>query len=284
VATDEPGKDTSGRIRAIITSLEVREHAALEQDRTARLRNVEKARRDLYFMAAVTLLLVASLFLAVRRLRSFIPVTQRAHGKAPATAAAGQAPAPGDAGVQTLLRDAMLRTRIALAAAAPESSLRLHQQSLLEAIEQALRARASAFDDDPAPSDTDGFARTMAVLVQTYSRPDGIAIKATIDRAAATGDRHKAFLVFRAAEWALEAITVRKRFGRVTLELTSAADRIYLRIHALTDEPELAVALTPKEREEADVLRQSATALGGAFVVGEGPTGFSLTLTLPADA
>jgi len=52
---------------------------------------------------------------------------------------------------------------------------------------------------------------------------------------------------------------------------------------ALADHPDLRVTLTPKEREEAFVLRQGLAAHEGTFVVSEGPTGFVLTVNVPAD-
>ena len=42
------------------------------------------------------------------------------------------------------------------------------------------------------------------------------------------------------------------------------------------------VEMTGFAETEADALRQGATAIGGSFVAGGGPTGFSLMLTLPA--
>jgi signal transduction histidine kinase len=185
--------------------------------------------------------------------------------------------------VGTLLRDAMLRARLAETAVPASSASGEHLRSLTAAIEQALCARAAAFGNDPIQIDAQGVVGALTRLVQVYSRPEGLAIRTTIDQRAGIRDPQKGFLVSRSAEWALEAIALRKRTGNVTLDLAASEARVLLRIHALTDNPRLPATLTPKESEEADALRQGVTVFGGTFVVGEGPTGFSLTLAIPAD-
>ena len=80
-APDEPyemafgrrGKETTDAIRTIISTLESREHDEALQIRSTLGRTIDSARGDLYVAAGVTLLLVACVFLAVRRLRSFMP-------------------------------------------------------------------------------------------------------------------------------------------------------------------------------------------------------------------
>lgn len=282
--TDLSGKASPDRIRAIIASLELREQEELNQSRQARIRTIGEARRDLYIMAGVTLLLVTSLFLAVRRLRSFMPVVPGAGAPSAVAVAPGHSPDATDAGVGTLLGDALLRARLAEAGAPADSSRRERLRSLVAATEQALSAHAGAYVDDRAQSEAQGTVAAMASLVQAYSRPGGLTVNATIDRSATMTDARKAFLFFRSAEWALEAITLRKRTGEVTLELIARGECTSLRIHALTDDPETPFTLTPKEGEEARVLQQGATALAGTFIGGDGPTGFSLTLTVPSDA
>ena len=277
------GKGTHERMRAILAAVRDRELRELENDRESRRRAIAEARRDLYLMAGVTLVLVAALFVAVRRLRSFVALVP-GRGEKSLAIASHASSAAKDAGVGTLLRDAMLRARLAEAAAPVGVGPGEHLGALVAAIEQALRARAAAYDGEPVPSDAQGVVGALTMLAEVYSRPDGLAIRATIDQSARIRDAQKVFLVFRAAEWALEAIALRKRAGNVTLELAASGDRVFVRIHALTDNPKLPVTLTPKESEEANVLRQGVAAVAGTFIVGEGPTGFSLTLTLPADA
>ncbi len=67
-------RETSDGIRKIVATLEAREQDELRQIRETLTRTLDAARRGLYVMAGVTLLLVVSLFLAVRRLRTFISV------------------------------------------------------------------------------------------------------------------------------------------------------------------------------------------------------------------
>ena len=79
----------------------------------------------------------------------------------------------------------------------------------------------------------------------------------------------------RSAEWALEAIALRKRTGNVTLSLTNAGNGVSLLSLALTDDPKSPVTLTPRETEEANALRQGAVARRGPpYVLDDGPTGF----------
>jgi len=68
------------------------------------------------------------------------------------------------------------------------------------------------------------------------------------------------------------------------LTITSSKGQVLLWIDALTDDPKLPIALTPKESEEANALRQGIVAMAGTFAVDEGPTGFSLALTVPTDS
>ncbi len=284
VLVGRSGSETSGRIRAIIDALKARNLRDLELGRETRIRTIAGARQDLFIMAGVTLLLVMALFLAVRRLRSFLAFMPSAGEKAAVEMASDvSSRAATDVGVGTLLRDAALRARLAAERTPTDSDPGRRLRSLNAAIEQALDAHAAAYDGDPVRLGARGLVRALAMLVQVYSHPDTLAIKATIDQSAKVQDAQKVFLVFRSAEWALEAIALRKRAGNVTCELMASEDRVFLRIHALTDNPRLPVTLTPKENEEANALRQGVVALAGTFVVGEGPTGFSLSLTLPAD-
>lgn len=275
------GKASSDRIRAIIADLEFREEGELEQARAARSRILDGARRDLYVMAGVTLLLVTSLFLAVRRLRSFIPFVPRAGAEGAVAMAPEHSPGAEDAGLGTLLRDALLRARHAEAAATDGSTVRERLRSLVAAMEQALSAHDGAFTEDRAQPEGQQTVRAMALLAQAYTRPEGLTVKSTIDRSVIVPDDWTAFLLFRSAEWALEAITLRKRRGEVALELAANGGRVYLRIYALTDNPELPFVPTPKESEEANALRQGVTAVAGTFVTREDPTGFSLILSVP---
>jgi len=235
-------------------------------------------------MAGVTLLLVVALFMAVRRLRSFIPETPDAVSGSTVDIAAGASPAAKDAGVGTLLHDALLRARLAAASTPAESGHGKHLRSLIVAMEQALGAHSVAYGQDETPAGAHGVARAMSILADAYSKANGLKIKTTIDQSASVQDLQKAFLIFRSAEWALEVITVRKRTGGVTLTITGSKGQILLKIEALTDDPKLPVTLTPKETEEANALRQGIVAMAGTFIVDEGPAGFSLALTVPADS
>ncbi len=285
MAFGQRGKDSSEAIRSIVAALESREQDQLAHARQTLVLAMGEARRDLFAMAGVTLLLVIFLFMAVRRLRSFIPVAPGARSEGAVRLAPDASPAAADAGVGTLLRDAILRTRLAAAAAPAESGEREHLLSAIAAMEQTWAEHGrSATERNLEPREERSIAQAIALLGQTYSRPDGLAIKATIDQSVQVADAQKAFLIIRSAEWAFEAIMVRKHTGDVTLQFTASGDDAFLRIHALTDNPRRPVTLTPKESEEANALQQGIAALSGTFVVGEGPTGFSLTVNLPVDS
>jgi CHASE3 domain sensor protein len=276
------GKETTDEIRTIIATLESREQDELSQIRAELARTLDAARGDLYVAAGVTLLLVACVFFAVRRLRSFMPpppVSAPGRGDdvvAPVSSMAG--------GVQldARLRDALLRARLAGAGLPASSGAAEHQRSLVAALEQALAAHADVQESDPGHPEQPSVAQALAALAQAYSAPGGVTIRMTIDRTIRVADPQKAFLTLRCAEWALEAITRRKRAGDVTLSFTGGGDGASLRILALTDTSGAPVPLTPREAEEANALRQGVAAVAGAFAADEGPTGFSLTLTMPA--
>ena len=274
------GKESSDAIRTIIATLEAREQDELSQLRTTLARTLDGARGDLYVAAGVTLLLVVCLFLAVRRLRSFMPPPPVAEPRHDVEIASPPSPMASDVELDARLRDALLRARLADAEPS-ESSGAEHQRSLVGSLERALAAHASAQQRDPdhtAPS----IAQALTAIGQGYSTPGGLTVKLTIDRTIRVADPQKAFLVLRSAEWALEAITRRKRAGEVTLSFTTSGDSLSLRVLGLTDNSGAPVALTPRESEEANALRQGVAAVAGAFAADEGPTGFSLTLTIPS--
>jgi CHASE3 domain sensor protein len=276
------GKDSSEAIRRILATLEAREQDEIGQVRQAFADAIDAIRQELYLNAGVTLLLVIALFMAVRRLRSFIPEAPGTASGGTVEIAAGASPVAKDGGVGTLLYDALLRARLAAASAPAESNQGKHLRSLTVAMEQALNAHSIAYGLDETPPGANGVARAMAILAEAYSHANGLTIKTTIDKSASVRDLQKAFLIFRSAEWALEVITLRKRTGNVALTITTSKGHVLLRIEALTDDPKVPVTLTPKESEEANALRQGIAAVAGTFIVDEGPTGFSLALTVPA--
>ncbi len=151
-------------------------------------------------------------------------------------------------------------------------------------MEQAVAAHTGAYEGDSTQAGPRTVVQAVTLLGRAYSIPERLTVKATIDQTVKVPDGQKAFLIVRSAEWALEAIMLRKRSGNVTLSLTNVGDSASLRVLALTDDPKSPVTLTPRETEEANALRQGAVALGGTFVLDDGPTGLSLVVTIPADA
>lgn len=275
------GKESGEEIRKIVATLEAREQDELSQLRQALAKALDEARGGLYLTAGVTMLLVISLFLAVRRLRSFIHMPIVAGAGREVEAAPIPASGTGDAAIGTLLHDALLRARLAAASASADQDADKRQHSLVRAVEHALEAHSTAQLHADAPPEPSGVVDALFALASAYSTPQGVTIRTTIDRKIEIRDLQKAFLVLRSAEWALEAITLRKRTGEVTLSLTTGEGRIALHVQALTDNPRPTVTLSRNEAEEANALRQGTLTLAGAFVVDEGPTGFSLTLAIP---
>jgi CHASE3 domain sensor protein len=289
IAPDQPpdvtlrrrARETTEGIRNIVATLESREQDELRQIRQALARTLDAARRGLYIMAGVTLLLVVSLFFAVRRLRTFISVAPDVTGRGEIEIARENGLHTEDAGVGTLLRDALLRVRLAAASEAAGSGVREHLRALIATMEQAVAAHMGAYERDPTQAEARTVVQAVALLGRVYSIPGRLAVKATIDQTVKVTDGQKAFLIVRSAEWALEAIMLRKRTGNVTLSLTNSGGGVSLRIVALTDDPKSPVTLTPRETEEANALRQGAAAVGGSFALDDGPTGLSLVVTIP---
>lgn len=276
-------RETSDGIRKVVATLEAREQDELRQIRGTLTRTLDAARRGLYVMAGVTLLLVVSLFLAVRRLRTFISVTPEGGARGEIEIARIAGADTLDAGVGTLLRDALLRVRLAAASETADSDVREHLRSLIETMEQAVAAHTGAYERHSTDAGARTVIQAVALLGRAYSVPERLVVKATVDQTVKVPDRQKAFLIVRSAEWALEAITLRKRAGNVTLSLTNAGNDVSLRVLALTDDPKSPVTLTPRETEEANALRQGAAAVGGSFALDDGPTGLSLVVTIPVD-
>jgi CHASE3 domain sensor protein len=276
-------KETSAQIRVIVAALEDREQDQLMQDRQQFARTIRETRWGVYVMAGLTLILLMALFLAVRRLRSFMPIVppDKIEGvlelQSPVSSAAMATK------VGPLLQDAALRIRLAQAAAPADTHDGAELRSLLASTERALENLARlAAGLDPSPPDERSAAHDLGRLAQAYSRPNGLTVKPTIDQSIKIADPFTKFVLYRSAEWAFEAITLRKRIGEVALHFASSGDEVVLRIQALTDDPNLPVNLTPREKEEAHVLQQSVASVGGTFVVSERPTGLSLMLTVPS--
>ena len=276
------GKETTDEIRTIIATLEAREHDEASQLRSTLARTIESARGDLFVAAGVTLLLVACVFFAVRRLRSFMPPPPSTAQGRTVEIVVPSSPLESDVELDARLRDALLRARSA-GTRPSESGAGEHQRSLVGALERALAAHASARDGDPDHPEPPSVAQLLTAIGQAYSTAGGLAVRMTIDRTIRVPDSQKAFLIMRSAEWALEAITRRKRVGEVTLSFTTGSEGVSLRILGVTDNPGAPVPLSPKENEEANALRQGVAAIAGTFTADEGPTGFTLALTLPAE-
>jgi len=275
------GKETTDEIRTIIATLEAREQDELSQIRTTLARTLDGARGDLYVAAGVTLLLVAGVFLAVRRLRSFMPPPPASGLGRNVEIQAQASQMASDVELDARLRDALLRARLAGAEHAQGAGGAERQRSVVGALERALAEHAEAQESDPAHGDPPSVAEALTAVSQAYSTKGGLTVRTTIDRTIRVADPQKAFLILRSAEWALEAITRRKRAGEVTLSFTTSGDGPSLRLLALTDNSSAPVALTPRESEEANALNKGVAAAAGAFAADEGPTGFSLTLTIP---
>ena len=277
-----PGKEATDAIRAVIATLLAREQERLGSDRRMLVADIEAARRDRYLLTAVIVLLAVLLFLAVRRLKTFIPPELRIDLES--TVDVPRIPVTTDGRVATLLQDALLRTRIAAAATpanTPEAE-RLH--ALAAAMEHArdehLRVEADLKQERPA---AENVIEALGLLAKSYSDLGGPTVKATMEQTVAVSSRDKSFLIYRAAEWALEAMALRKHSGEISMHFNSDGENASLRILALPDKPDLPLRFSPKESDEANVLQQATTLIGGTFVISRGPTGFAVLLMIPVD-
>ena len=78
-------------------------------------------------------------------------------------------------------------------------------------------------------------------------------------------------------------MALRKHSGEITLHFNSDGENASLRILAPPTIQTARCGSRRKESDEANVLQQAATMLGGGFVVSRGPTGFALLLNIPVD-
>jgi CHASE3 domain sensor protein len=277
-----PGKEATDAIRAVIAKLEAREQEQLAHDRRALVADIEAARRDRYLLTAVIVLLTVLLFLAVRRLKSLIPPELRIDLESAVDVP--KIPVTADGRVASLLQDALLRTRIAAAATpanTPEAE-RLH--ALAAAMERARDEHLLAeVDLKQQRPEAENVIEALGLLAKSYSDLGGPTVKATMEQTVAIKSREKSFLIYRAAEWALEAMALRKHSGAITLHFNSDSENASLRILALPDKPDLPLRFTPKESDEANVLQQATTLIGGTFVISGGPMGFAVLLIIPVD-
>lgn len=266
---------TTEAIRGIITSLEAREQTQLARDSGTLAASIDAARRDRYLLASVIVLLAFLLFMAVRRLQSFLPPEPRVGGiKAPGAPA--ERP---DARIALLLYDAMLRARLAASAHA-DSAAGERFRDLVAAIEHARLAAPVA---NVLPSGAE-LAPALAALARRYERTGGPTVRVIADQTVSIAERDPCLLVYRTAEWALEAIALRKHAGEIALHFAAEHGEATLGIVALHDKPDLALVLSPDEEDDVAMLERAAATLGGRLVVAHGVTGFSLLLALPLRA
>ena len=276
VAPDAPAPylDSVEAIRAIVAELETREQDQLAHDGDALTAAISTAKILQYALAALIVLLVALLFMAARRLSSFIPPAPR-EGAGGAVELDEESVDASNARIAMLLDNATARARLAAATTPADPAAAGPVQSTLEAIE-----RAPGPPRPGAPTVADG----LALLARAYSQAGGLMVEPTLDTSVEISEREKAFVIDRVAEWGLEAIAVRKRGGDVSLVFAAQDRDASLRILALLDHPDLPLRLSPREREEASFLRRAAASHGGRFVVTHGPTGFALVLSIPLDS
>ncbi len=268
-----PGdRKTTEAIGGIVATLEARERAQLARDRGTLIASIDAARRDRYLLASLIVLLAFLLFMAVRRLKSFLPPEPRAGGTQTAAVAAERP----ETRIALLLYDALLRARLASKAHA-DSAAGERFRDVLAAVEHARRAAPVS---NALPSGAE-IGPALAALARRYERPGGPTVKAYVDQTVAIAEREACLLAYRAAEWALEAVALRKHSGEITLHFAVEHGEATLRIVALPDKPDLPLALSPDEEDDAAVLERAAAALGGRLVTARGVTGFSLLLALP---
>ncbi len=275
-----PYRESLEAIRAIIASLESREQVQLADDGRALRAAIGTARILHYALATLIVLLAALLFMAARRLSSFIPPAPRADAASLVELGGDDSLDASHAQIGMLLRDTLARARLAAATAPPD-----------EAAAERIRASIAALERVPLAADCEcprpgaaNIVDSLDQLARAYSQPAGLTVVPTLDHSVAIHGQDKAFVIDRVAAWGLESIATRKRSGEVALSFAANDHNASLRILALLDHPNLSLRLSPREREEADFLRRAATAAGGQLVVNQGPTGFALVLTVPLDA
>jgi CHASE3 domain sensor protein len=274
-----PYLDSVESIRAIIADLEKREQEQLVRDGSALTAAISTATILQYTLAVLIVLLVALLFVAARRLSSFIPPAPR-EGTGGAVELDDESVDASNARIAMLLDNAMARARLAAATTPPDDPAAAGPvRSTLQAI-----GRAPLPAPGPPRPGTRSVADGLAFLARTYSQAGAFMVEPTLDMSVEIPEREKAFVIDRVAEWGLEAIAVRKRGGDVSLLFTAKDRDASLRILALLDHPDLPLRFSPREREEAAFLRRAAASLGGRFVVTHGPTGFALVLSIPLDS
>ncbi len=282
-ASDHRGKESADEIRITVEAIEARERDRLTRDNETLAVSIRDARRDLYLMTVLTLLLALALFRAVKRLKAFLPFLPSDRTLAAASATSATPSSASDTGIGMLLRDAALRIRLALSATPGDSAKAAHLRALQSTTERALVENAEAAGDRlPSRHNGDSVPMALSTLARAYSRPGGVMVKATIDQNVRVDDAQKAFVLLRSAEWALEAIAPRKHAGEVSLQFSGHREDIFLRVSALADQPDVPITLTPRETEEAAVLQQAIASLSGTLVVQESSIGFALSVQLAA--
>jgi CHASE3 domain sensor protein len=276
-----PYRESLEAIRAIIANLESRERGQLADDGRALRAAIGTARILHYALATLIVLLAVLLFMAGRRLSSFIPPVPRADARSLVELGGDDSLAASHAQIGLLLRDTLARARLAATNVPTDDA----------AAGERIRASIAVLERVPLAADLEcprpGAANVvegLAALARAYSQPAGLTVVPALDQSVAIHGQDKAFVIDRVAAWGLESIATRKRSGEVSLSFAANDHNASLRVLALLDHPNLSLRLSPREREEADFLRRAATAVGGQFVVNQGPTGFALVLTVPLDA
>src|SRR5262245_36984650 len=123
-SVDHRGKESADEIRITVDAIEARERDRLTRDGETLAQSIRDARRDIYLMTALTLLLVLALFRSVKRLRAFLPFLPAEGMRIPETL--GSPSAASDDRIGSLLRDAAMRIRLASSTVASGSAEAAH--------------------------------------------------------------------------------------------------------------------------------------------------------------
>lgn len=273
-------------IRRIVDEIDVDERRDLVDRKIRWGRELDRSRETEVVAVLSSFLVIALSGWALIRLRRYVPPGAPDLQEIPnATAEFAADPrvasdvfvAP-QCGVGARLHDALTHAQLARDAFEQDSREWTRLEGLRQGISEALERHDRVVEEMTLPAmQRIGLTAALQGMVDRYRRHDLFEPRESIDFSLRVPDTGHAYLLYQAAEWALEILAHRATGGAVTVGLTGAPDALVLRI--VSPHSRL-VALTPGEQQAAAAIAIALRHAGGTWQWQCDEEGARLTVTL----
>ena len=276
-------------IRDILGEIDAEGRERLAAAKSAWSRELDAARTIEIASCALAFVIIAFALLALVRWRKQSATSTSVTADVGADELAARTPAGATAGVRNggrigaLLEEALQRTELVQKSYPATSGDCAPVEALRREIDNALEAHARMKKDLMVPElQRLGLPAALQQLVERARKRGSGVIRESFDVGLPSPPPAQAYLLYRAAEWALDVICGRARDGEIGIALASHDGRIALRIES---RGKRGVELTPAEKRQADGIAAAVAAAGGTWQWTDGDGGgvTALLAQIPQD-